>query len=62
MSDSLTKMEDKSIDQLAFEANLQYEQAENLAQMSVIMLAGVGKRLNEIKNRIPHGGIRRLVR
>lgn len=56
MSDSLMKMEDKSIDQLAFEANLQYEQAENLAQMSVIMLAGVGKRLNEIKNRIPHGG------
>lgn len=55
MSDSMIKMEDKSTEQLTIEANVQYRQAENLAQMSIVMLADVGRKLIEIKSRIQHG-------
>jgi len=55
MSDSMIKLEDKSTEQLTIEANVQYRQAENLAQMSIVMLADVGRKLIEIKSRIQHG-------
>lgn len=55
MSDSMIKIEDKSTEQLTIEANVQYRQAENLAQMSIVMLADVGRKLIEIKSRIQHG-------
>jgi len=56
MSDSMIKIEDMSTEQLTAEANVQYRQAESLAQMSITMLADVGRKLAEIKSRIPHGG------
>ena len=48
--------ENKSTEQLAVEANVQYKQAESLAAMSLTVLADVGRKIAEIKGRIPHGG------
>ena len=48
-------IENKSTEQLTIEANVQYKQAESLAAMSLTMLADVGRKITEIKNRIPHG-------
>ena len=48
-------LESKSTEQLAAEVNVRYHQAEGLASMSAMMLADAGRRLIEIKGRIPHG-------
>lgn len=48
-------LENKSTEQLAAEVNVRYHQAEGLANMSAMMLADAGRRLIEIKGRIPHG-------
>ena len=48
-------LENKSTEQLAAEVNVRYHQAEGLANMSAMMLADAGRRLIEIKARIPHG-------
>lgn len=48
-------IENKSTEQLAAEVNVRYHQAEGLANMSAMMLADAGRRLIEIKSRIPHG-------
>lgn len=48
-------IENKSTEQLKAEANTFYKQAEQLAGMSAMMLAETGRRLTEVKNRIPHG-------
>ena len=48
-------IENKTTEQLTAEANIQYRQAENLAAMSLSALADVGRKIAEIKNRIPHG-------
>lgn len=48
-------IENKSTEQLTAEINVRYRQAESLAQMSMTMLADAGRRLVEVKNRIPHG-------
>lgn len=48
-------IENKSTEQLTAEANTFYRQAEQLADMSAMMLAETGRRLAEVKNRIPHG-------
>ena len=48
-------IESKSTEQLTAEANTLYHQAERLAGMSAVMLAETGRRLIEVKNRIPHG-------
>ena len=48
-------IENKSTEQLTAEANTFYRQAEQLAGMSAMMLAETGRRLAEVKNRIPHG-------
>jgi len=48
-------IENKSTEQLAAEVNVRYRQAEGLANMSAMMLADAGRRLIEIKGRIPHG-------
>lgn len=48
-------IENKSTEQLAAEVNVRYHQAEGLASMSAMMLADAGRRLVEIKGRIPHG-------
>lgn len=48
-------IENKSTEQLTAEVNVRYRQAEQLAGMSAMMLADAGKRLIEIKARIPHG-------
>lgn len=48
-------IEAKSTEQLTAEANTLYRQAEQLAGMSAAMLAESGRRLIEVKNRIPHG-------
>ena len=48
-------LESKSTEQLAAEVNVRYHQAEGLANMSAMMLADAGRRLIEIKGRIPHG-------
>ena len=48
-------IESKSTEQLAAEVNVKYHQAEMLARQSWILLADAGRRLIEIKNRIPHG-------
>ncbi len=48
-------IESKSTEQLTAEANTLYHQAERLAGMSALMLAETGRRLIEVKNRIPHG-------
>lgn len=48
-------IENKSTEQLAAEVNVRYHQAEGLANMSAMMLADAGRRLIEIKGRIPHG-------
>lgn len=48
-------IENKSTEQLAAEVNVRYHQAEGLASMSAMMLADAGRRLIEIKGRIPHG-------
>ena len=48
-------IENKSTEQLTIEANVQYKQAESLAAMSMAMLADVGRKIAEIKERIPHG-------
>ena len=48
-------LESKSTEQLATEVNVRYHQAEGLASMSAMMLADAGRRLVEIKGRIPHG-------
>ncbi len=48
-------IENKSTEQLTAEANTLYHQAERLAGMSAVMLAETGRRLIEVKNRIPHG-------
>jgi len=48
-------IESKSTEQLTAEANTFYRQAEQLAGMSAMMLAETGRRLAEVKNRIPHG-------
>ena len=48
-------IEAKSTEQLTAEINVRYRQAESLAAMSATMLADAGRRLIEIKNRIPHG-------
>jgi len=47
--------ESKSTEQLTAEVNVRYRQAESLAAMSATMLADAGRRLIEIKGRIPHG-------
>lgn len=49
------RIESKSTEQLAAEVNVKYHQAEMLARQSWILLADAGRRLIEIKNRIPHG-------
>lgn len=48
-------LENKSTEQLTAEVNVKYRQAESLAGMSAMMLADAGRRLIEIKARIPHG-------
>lgn len=48
-------LESKSTEQLTAEVNVRYRQAESLAAMSATMLADAGRRLIEIKGRIPHG-------
>ena len=48
-------IENKSTEQLTAEVNVRYRQAEQLAGMSAMMLADAGRRLVEIKARIPHG-------
>lgn len=48
-------IENKATEQLTAEANTLYHQAERLAGMSAMMLAETGRRLLEVKNRIPHG-------
>lgn len=48
-------IENKSTEQLTAEANVQYQQAESLAAMSLATLADVGRKIAEIKTRIPHG-------
>lgn len=48
-------IENKSTEQLTAEVNVRYHQAEGLASMSAMMLADAGRRLIEIKGRIPHG-------
>ena len=48
-------IENKSTEQLTAEVNVKYRQAEQLAGMSAMMLADAGRRLIEIKARIPHG-------
>ena len=48
-------IEAKSTEQLTAEINVRYRQAESLAAMSATMLADAGRRLIEIKSRIPHG-------
>lgn len=48
-------IENKSTEQLTAEVNVRYRQAESLAGMSAMMLADAGRRLIEIKSRIPHG-------
>ena len=48
-------IEKKSTEQLTAEVNVRYRQAESLASMSLAMLADAGRRLIEIKSRIPHG-------
>ena len=48
-------IENKSTEQLTAEVNVRYRQAESLAAMSATMLADAGRRLIEIKGRIPHG-------
>ena len=48
-------IEAKSTEQLTAEINVKYRQAESLAAMSATMLADAGRRLIEIKSRIPHG-------
>ena len=48
-------IENKTTEQLTAEANTLYHQAERLAGMSAMMLAETGRRLLEVKNRIPHG-------
>jgi len=48
-------IESKSTEQLTAEINVRYRQAESMAQMSLTMLADAGRRLVEVKNRIPHG-------
>ena len=48
-------IDNKSTEQLTAEANTFYRQAEQLAGMSAMMLAETGRRLAEVKNRIPHG-------
>ena len=48
-------IENKTTEQLTAEINNQYYQAEQFASMSAIMLAEAGKRLLEVKGRIPHG-------
>ena len=48
-------IENKTTEQLTAEINNQYYQAEQFASMSAIMLAEAGKRLHEVKGRIPHG-------
>ena len=48
-------IESKSTEQLTAEVNVRYRQAESLAAMSAAMLADAGRRLIEIKGRMPHG-------
>lgn len=48
-------IEAKSTEQLTAEVNVRYRQAESLAAMSATMLADAGRRLIELKTRIPHG-------
>jgi len=48
-------IENKSTEQLTAEVNVKYHQAEMLAKQSWILLADAGRRLIEIKSRIPHG-------
>lgn len=48
-------IEAKSTEQLTAEVNVRYRQAESLASMSAAMLADAGRRLIEIKSRMPHG-------
>lgn len=48
-------IESKSTEQLTAEVNVRYRQAESLASMSAAMLADAGRRLIEIKGRMPHG-------
>ena len=48
-------IESKTTEQLTAEVNVRYRQAESLAAMSATMLADAGRRLIEIKGRIPHG-------
>lgn len=53
--DTEIAIEAKSTEQLTAEVNVRYRQAESLASMSAAMLADAGRRLIEIKGRIPHG-------
>ena len=48
-------IENKSMEQLAGEINTGYHQAENLARMSYMFLAEVGRKLIEVKGRLKHG-------
>ena len=48
-------IENKSTEQLIAETNTLYQQAEQLAGMSAAMLAEGGRRILEMKSRIPHG-------
>ena len=48
-------LESKSTEELTAETNTYYRQAESLAAMSATMLAEAGRRLIEVKSRIPHG-------
>ena len=48
-------IENRSTEQLTAEINVKYHQAEMLAKQSWILLADAGRRLIEVKSRIPHG-------
>lgn len=48
-------MENKSVEELAIEANQFYAQAEAVANVSLMYMAKAGARLEIIKERLPHG-------
>ena len=48
-------MENKSVEELAVEANQYYAQAEAVANVALIYMAQAGARLEVIKEKLPHG-------
>lgn len=51
----LTNFEEKSTEELAAEANTLNIQIEVIASIGIIMAVQAGRRLNVIKERLPHG-------